>query len=224
MKCPKFQRNRSARCCVIMPQFDPAEVLRLAQKHAIETIKLIPTMLQRILRVPGVEKVKLPAMRAMIYGASPMPNEPLRQAIEIFGPEKLVQIYGQSECPVTLTILTADEHRLDNPHPDRLTSAGRPWTGVEIRIEDDQGKPDVSATMARKLVDAGAVFIMSISLTPATRSRSAITSFVSGLPFSSRVAISFLIQSPTTLGRPVLPLPRSRSGAFLRAPTRQPHL
>ena len=127
-------------CCVIMPQFDPAEVLRLTEKHAIETVKLIPTMLQRILRVPGVEKVKLPAMRAMIYGASPMPNEPLKQAIEIFGPEKLVQIYGQSECPVTLTILTGDEHRLDNPHPERLTSAGRAWTGVEIRIEDDQGK------------------------------------------------------------------------------------
>lgn len=127
-------------CCVIMPQFDPAEVLRLAQKHAIETIKLIPTMLQRILRVPGVEKMKLPAMRAMIYGASPMPHEPLKQAIELFGPEKLVQIYGQSECPVTLTILTADEHRLDNPHPERLTSAGRPWTGVEVRIEDEEGK------------------------------------------------------------------------------------
>ena len=126
-------------CCVIMPQFDPAEVLRLAEVHAIETIKLIPTMLQRILRVPGVEKAKLPNLRAMIYGASPMPNEHLRRAIEVFGPKKLVQIYGQSECPMTLTILPADEHRLDNPHPERLTSAGRPWTGVEIRIEDDAG-------------------------------------------------------------------------------------
>ena len=125
--------------CVIMPQFDPAEVLRLAAAHSIETIKLIPTMLQRILRVPDVEKVKLPRLRAMIYGASPMPNEPLRRAIEVFGPGKLIQIYGQSECPVTLTILTADEHRLDNPHPERLTSAGRAWTGVEIRIQDDAG-------------------------------------------------------------------------------------
>ena len=125
--------------CVIMPQFDPAEVLRLAALHRIETVKLIPTMLQRVLRVPGVENTKLPHLRALIYGASPMPNEPLRRAIELFGPEKLVQIYGQSECPVTMTILPADEHRLDNPHPERLTSAGRPWTGVEIRIEDDAG-------------------------------------------------------------------------------------
>ncbi len=126
--------------CVIMPQFDAAEVLRLAALHGIETIKLIPTMLQRVLRVPDLEKMKLPKLRAVIYGASPMPNEPLRRAIEVFGPGKLIQIYGQSECPVTLTILPADEHRLDNPHPERLTSAGRAWTGVEIRIEDEGGK------------------------------------------------------------------------------------
>ena len=40
---------------------------------------------------------------------------------------------------------------------------------LELMIEDDQGKPDVSATMARKVVDAGAVFILSVSLTTATQ-------------------------------------------------------
>ncbi len=40
---------------------------------------------------------------------------------------------------------------------------------IELVIEDDQGKPDVSATMARKLVDNGAVFLLSLSLTPATQ-------------------------------------------------------
>ena len=40
---------------------------------------------------------------------------------------------------------------------------------VELLVEDDQAKPDVSASMARKLVDAGAVFILSVSVTPATQ-------------------------------------------------------
>jgi len=125
--------------CVIMRHFDPAEVLRLAAEHRVEMIKLIPTMLQRILRVPGVEKVALPRLRAIIYGASPMPEEPLRQAIQVFGAGKLVQIYGQSECPVTLTVLHGNEHRLDTPWPQRLTSAGRPWGTVEVRVVDDAG-------------------------------------------------------------------------------------
>ena len=125
-------------CSVIMRSFDPEELLRLAEVHEIEVIKLIPTMLQRVLRVPGVERRKLPKLRAMIYGASPMPAEPLKQAIEIFGAGKLVQIYGQSEAPVTLSILPGEEHRLDQPHPDRLVSAGRPWGTVEMRIVDDE--------------------------------------------------------------------------------------
>lgn len=46
---------------------------------------------------------------------------------------------------------------------------------IELLIEDDQGRPDVSAAMARKLIDAGAVFIMSVSLTPATQQQQTVT-------------------------------------------------
>lgn len=127
-------------CCVVMRQFDPAEVIRLAQVHAIEVIKLIPTMLQRILRLPGLAKVSLPRLRYIIYGASPMPEEPLKQGIALFGAGRLVQIYGQSESPVTLTVLHGYEHRLDTPHPERFISAGRPWASVEVRVVDAEGR------------------------------------------------------------------------------------
>ena len=46
---------------------------------------------------------------------------------------------------------------------------------LELVIEDDQGRPDISAAMARKLVDAGAVFILSITLTPATQQQQNVT-------------------------------------------------
>src|SRR3982750_244336 len=39
---------------------------------------------------------------------------------------------------------------------------------IELLIEDDQSKPDVSAALARKLIDQGAVFILSVSLSPPT--------------------------------------------------------
>ena len=41
---------------------------------------------------------------------------------------------------------------------------------IELLIEDDQSRPDISAALARKLVDQGAVFILSMSLTPARSS------------------------------------------------------
>jgi branched-chain amino acid transport system substrate-binding protein len=46
---------------------------------------------------------------------------------------------------------------------------------IELLIEDDQGRPDISAAMARKLVEAGAVFILSMSLTPATQQQQNVT-------------------------------------------------
>lgn len=46
---------------------------------------------------------------------------------------------------------------------------------IELVIEDDQGRPDISAAMARKLVDAGAVYILSLSLTQATQQQQNVT-------------------------------------------------
>lgn len=46
---------------------------------------------------------------------------------------------------------------------------------VELLTEDDQGKPDISATAARKLVDSGVAFILSVSLTPATQQAQSVT-------------------------------------------------
>ena len=46
---------------------------------------------------------------------------------------------------------------------------------IELLIEDDQSRPDISAALARKLIDQGAVFIISMSLTPATQQQQTVT-------------------------------------------------
>lgn len=133
---PWFMRGGT---CVIMRHFDPLQVLLLTKEHAIETVKLIPTMLQRMLRVESAFPVELPYLRQIIYGASPMPTEALRGAIAKFGP-RLVQIYGQSEAPVTLSVLPIGDHEPDSPRGHRLASAGVPFSTVELKIVDDSGR------------------------------------------------------------------------------------
>lgn len=46
---------------------------------------------------------------------------------------------------------------------------------IELLIEDDQSRPDISAALARKLIDQGAVFILSMSLTSATQQQQNVT-------------------------------------------------
>ena len=46
------------------------------------------------------------------------------RALEVLGP-RLVQIYGQGESPMTITVLTAAEHMDDHDGP-RLARPGEP--------------------------------------------------------------------------------------------------
>lgn len=126
--------------CVVMPRFDPCEVLRLVREVQIETVKLVPTMLQRILACDSpVTAGDLPWLRQIIYGASPMPIEALRAGLRRFG-NCFVQIYGQSEAPVTITVMHAVEHATEGADAARLASAGMAWPTVELRIVDPEGR------------------------------------------------------------------------------------
>lgn len=123
---------------IIMREFDADEMLRIMRDEEVETVKLIPTMIQRLLRAEGAFPVNLPKLKRLIYGASPMPTPVLREAIEKFG-RKLIQIYGQSEAAVTITTLSAEDHDLDGPDAQRLSSAGIPFSTVSIGVVDETG-------------------------------------------------------------------------------------
>jgi acyl-CoA synthetase (AMP-forming)/AMP-acid ligase II len=89
----------------------------------------------------GEERLEaLRGIRLVIYGASPMPLDRLRQSVARLGPV-FAQLYGQSESPMTITVLPQDEHVLDGGVLEaRLASAGRPWTNVAVRVVDESGK------------------------------------------------------------------------------------
>ena len=66
----------------------------------------------------------------------------LKEAMSVLG-NKLIQIYGQGESPMTITCLTRRHHRATN-HPRyeaHLASAGLPFTGMEVMIADANDAP-----------------------------------------------------------------------------------
>jgi len=83
---------------VIVPEFHNEIILDTVEKEKVTVIKTVPTVLVRLVAHPEIGKRNLQSVRTIIYGASPMPVEPLRQAIRIFGPV-FIQNYGQSEAP-----------------------------------------------------------------------------------------------------------------------------
>jgi fatty-acyl-CoA synthase len=116
--------------------------VRALSEERITRTTLVPAMIQACLvMVPDVAERRYDDLRLIGYGASPIAQQTLRRALEVFGCD-FVQGYGMTETTSALTFLSAADHRralLDRP--DMLLSAGRPLVGTEVRVVDANDRP-----------------------------------------------------------------------------------
>jgi long-chain acyl-CoA synthetase len=130
--------------------FEPAEIYALLQAHRGVTLFAAPTMVKRLVDHPPADSTHL---KTIVYGGGPMYVADCKAALARFG-NKLVQIYGQGESPMTITCLHRNAH-LDIAHPrheERLASVGPAFTGVEVRIADAADNPLLPGEIGEVLV------------------------------------------------------------------------
>jgi acyl-CoA synthetase (AMP-forming)/AMP-acid ligase II len=121
---------------VMTRQPDPAALLRVLDQERITHTFFVPALMAAMAKVPGAAEHDLSALEVLAYGASPMPLPVLRASMEVF-PPVFVQVYGMTEACGVVTVLGAAEHT-DEANPQRLTSAGRPISGVDIEVRDPE--------------------------------------------------------------------------------------
>jgi acyl-CoA synthetase (AMP-forming)/AMP-acid ligase II len=96
---------------------------------------LVPPVISGLLAAGEQVHGALGGLKYVGYGAAPMPEATLRQALQTWPHINFVQVYGQTEvCGVTVTLDPEDHRDLERSH--LLVSAGRPVPGVELRITD----------------------------------------------------------------------------------------
>jgi acyl-CoA synthetase (AMP-forming)/AMP-acid ligase II len=124
---------------------DPAAVLEMLETERITHTFLVPALLAAMTQVPGAAERDFSGLRALSYGASPMPLPVLRACLELF-PGVMHQVYGMTEACGVVSTLGPDDH--ENPAVrHRLVSAGTPIHGVEIEILDPAtGEPVPTGT------------------------------------------------------------------------------
>jgi long-chain acyl-CoA synthetase len=124
-----------------LPQFTPTNLLRALEKFKVSWLMLPPTMIMMVLRELKPADFDLRHLRAMVYGSAPMAPEWIRKAIEAFPGVAITQGYGLTETSPILTFLEFSEHKkaIDSGDVRRLTAAGRPIVGVDLRICDGEG-------------------------------------------------------------------------------------
>ena len=126
---------------MFLPVFSPESVLRAMERHGVTVAFLAPTMIIMILQDPAFENFDLAKLRLVFYGSSPMAVEWIRRAMEALPGAQIQQGYGLTETSPILTTLDPGEHReaLESGRYDWLKAAGRPVTGVDMRIVDRNG-------------------------------------------------------------------------------------
>jgi acyl-CoA synthetase (AMP-forming)/AMP-acid ligase II len=113
---------------------DPAAVVEMLERDRITHTFLVPALLAAIVQVPGVADRDFSALKAVSYGASPMPLPVLRACLKLF-PDVMHQVYGMTEACGVVSALSPEDHA-DPAVAHRLVSAGKPTHGVEIEIRD----------------------------------------------------------------------------------------
>ena len=123
-------------CAAVLPGFDPEAYLDDLARHRATEINLVPTMLGMLVASGAAERADVSSLRTAVYGASPMPRPLLEQVLELWGP-RLVQFFGQTEAPLAITVLDADDHR----DPVLLGSCGHPSVDAEVAVTSEDGTP-----------------------------------------------------------------------------------
>ena len=121
---------------IVTREFNPLEVLQLIERERIAKMFIVPAALQFVIRMPQAREIDYSSLTHILYGASPMPVDLLRECMDVFGCQ-FCQQYGMTETTGTITYLPPQDH--DPKGNKRMASAGVAMPGVELCILDAEG-------------------------------------------------------------------------------------
>ncbi len=118
-------------CVVLMPKFDAAGYLQLAERHRVTHTMLVPVQYQRLMAHHAFDAHDLSSFRFKFSTSAPF-NAALKADVLKRWPGGLIEFYGMTEGGGTC-ILEA------HLHPTKLHTVGQPAEGSDIRLIDEGG-------------------------------------------------------------------------------------
>jgi fatty-acyl-CoA synthase len=118
--------------------FDPLMVLAVVQKERCTALYGVPTMFIAELTHPMFNMFDLTSLRTGIMAGSPCPEPVMRQVMEKMHCNEITIVYGLTEASPGIT-----QTRTDDPIHVRVSTVGKPFDAVEVKIID----PESGATL-----------------------------------------------------------------------------
>ena len=117
---------------ILLSWFDAGKSLELIERYKCSYAAVVPTMLAMLLNHPDAEQADTSSMDRWIVSGAPLPMELYTRFEKTFH-GKILEGYGLTEASPGVSL-----NRPDGVY--KPGSAGQPFTGVEVTIQDEQGK------------------------------------------------------------------------------------
>jgi fatty-acyl-CoA synthase len=152
------QVARAAKTVLLSSErFDIDEAWSLVEKWRITSMFTVPTIVKLLTEHPSVDLHDHSSLRYVIYAGAPMYREDQKHALKKLG-KVLVQYFGLGEVTGNITVLPPWLHDPEDGPAVKIGTCGYERTGMQVSIQDDQGR-EVSAGVTGEICVCGpAVF------------------------------------------------------------------
>ncbi|MNJ15853.1 Long-chain-fatty-acid--CoA ligase [compost metagenome] len=124
---------------VLIPAFDPLEILQTIEREQVNEMLLVPTMLQAVVMHPDFAHYDLSSFKRLAYGASPISPTLLDKAMAALPGIEFMHAYGLTEAAPVVSVSPHSSHGPEGIASGRVRSVGRGGYGGMVRVVDEDG-------------------------------------------------------------------------------------
>jgi acyl-CoA synthetase (AMP-forming)/AMP-acid ligase II len=137
---------------VVMKEVNPTEILDLIPRYRIKTAFLVPAVILMLVQHPKLQASDISSLESMFYGASPIAEDLLKKAQEVFKGCGFTQLYGLTETVGAATALQPSDHV-----GKLLRSCGKPYPDIDVAVLDADGAPVATGEVGEIAIRGGVV-------------------------------------------------------------------
>jgi acyl-CoA synthetase (AMP-forming)/AMP-acid ligase II len=120
-------------------RFDPDEAWSLVERWRITNMFTVPTIVKLLTEHRSVDAHDHSSLRYVIYAGAPMYREDQKHALRTLG-KVLVQYFGLGEVTGNITVLPPALHEPEDGPGVKVGTCGYERTGMQVSIQDQQGR------------------------------------------------------------------------------------
>ncbi len=136
---PALALTMAGGCHVSLAKFDALAAMTAIARHRVTYVLFVPTMVGMLLNHAEFHRFDLTSVRYCEYGASPMPDAVLAQAIERLPGWEFIQGYGMTESAALTVSMPWKYHFASDGRTSKRLGTGYAAYGSSVRIVDPGG-------------------------------------------------------------------------------------